>query len=249
MKQCNNCREWIHKNFQYCPMCGEEQSKNSTQSNGSGLLIAIIILLVFVIVGGIGFYMYKGGAFNSFLNNQNDTVEMVADTTDIEFLQDFPPELYLTSATFLNNQTVKLELKIKSNGNVTGSFWKEGKTESRNLKGNGNKNDGVITIKDERNAINLILTPTIDNAGCYDCSWEYKGKSGVTYFYPTDMPKEEVKRKTDAPSSSSRNINITDTAKAPSEITPRDSAKKSITLKASDSESNKIPEQEIKTEL
>ena len=61
------------------------------------------------------------------------------------------------------------------------------------------------------------------------------------------MPKEEVKRKTDAPSSSSRNINITDTAKAPSEITPRDSAK-SITLKAADSESNKIPEQEIKTE-
>ena len=81
-------------------MCGEEQSKNSTQSNGSGLLIAIIILLVFVIVGGLGFYMYKGGAFNSFLNNQNDTVEMVVDTTDIEFLQDFPPELYLTSATF-----------------------------------------------------------------------------------------------------------------------------------------------------
>ena len=59
-------------------MCGEVQSKNSTQSNGSGLLIAIIILLVLAIVGGIGFYMYKGGAFNSFLNNQNDTVEMVA---------------------------------------------------------------------------------------------------------------------------------------------------------------------------
>ena len=243
MKQCNNCREWIRKDFEYCPICGDRQSKNSSQSSESGLLIAIIILLVITIVGGIGFYMYKGGAFNSFFSSQNDTIEMVTDTNDIEILQGLPSELYLTSATFLNNQIVKLELKIKSSGSVTGSFWKEGKTESRNLRGEGNESDGVISIKDDRNAIKLVLTPTIDNVGCYDCTWEYKGKSGVTYFYPTDMPKEEVKRKIEAPTSAPKSVTIKDSTSIKTEVTPSDTTKK-ISIKTPDSENNKTTDSE-----
>ena len=55
--------------------------------------------------------------------------------------------------------------------------------------------DGVITIKNDRAAISLILTPTIENAGSYDCTWEYKGKSGISYFYPSEMPKEKPRKK------------------------------------------------------
>lgn len=194
MKQCRNCQEWIQKDFQYCPVCGENQANRTNKPTNTGVLITIIVLLVFAIVGGIGLYMYKGGAFDIFLENETDSIGMYSDSTLVE-IQDIPSELYLTSATFVNNQTVMLELNISRKGNITGVFKENGVSETRTLKGSINKEDGVITIKNDRAAISLILTPTIENAGSYDCTWEYKGKSGISYFYPSEMPKEKPRQK------------------------------------------------------
>lgn len=217
MKQCRNCQEWIHRDFQYCPVCGENQINNAKQTNSSGVLITIIVLLVLFIVGGIGLYMYKGGAFDAFLGEEIDSTLIYNDSTLIE-IQDIPSELYLTSATFVNNQTVMLDLKISRKGVVSGTFRENGVNDTRTINGNVNKEDGIITIRNDRAAISLILSPNIDNLGSYDCTWEYKGKSGVSYFYPTEKPNEPARKKIEIPSNRNKDVNHTNNAEIDSTI-------------------------------
>lgn len=206
MKQCRNCQEWIHRDFQYCPVCGEKQVNSANQPNNSGVLITIIVLLVIGIISGIALYMYKGGAFDSFLVEEIDSTLIYNDSTSIE-IQDIPSELYLTSATFVNNQTVMLDLKISRKGVVSGTFRENGVNDTRTINGKINKEDGIITIRNDRAAISLILSPNIDNLGSYDCTWEYKGKSGVSYFYPTEKPNEPTRKIIEIPSNRNKDVN------------------------------------------
>ena len=190
MKQCTNCKEWISKEYQYCPVCGENQSTTQdlqSKSNNTSCFLVIIILLVLAIVGGIFFYMYNRGAFNEYFTNESDTT-LISTTTEI-IEQGLPSELHLTTVNFLNNEKATIDLKISSNGNVSGKFHMNG--SDKNLTGSGNKEDGVINVKNTKEAISLTLTPLVDNYGKYDCAWEYKGKAGNAYFYPTENEESD----------------------------------------------------------
>lgn len=235
MKQCNSCQEWIPRKYQFCPECGEKQStsnnEDSNPSDNTGCFISIIILLVIIIVGGISFYMYNRGAFGSFFNDTTtDTVSY--DSIEGEYINGLPSELYLTTATFLNNQSVKVELKINSKGNVEGRFIEKNGASSTRLKGKGNKEDGVITVKNDQAAIELILTPSNAGHGSYECSWKYKGKSGDSYFYPSEKPVERPQKETSSANDQNKKTNdSTTTLKASEKVSIDTVSQKASTKK------------------
>ncbi len=202
MKQCINCKEWIAKEHQFCPVCGESQAsiKDSlSNGNNTSCFMTIIILLVLIIIGGVTYYMYTRGAFGEITDAPEiDTTQVVTDTELVE--HGLPSELHLTSVNFLTNKTATIDLKISTNGNVSGKFSIEGVSGHKSLTGTGNKEDGVIEVNNTKEAISLILTPLVDNYGKYDCNWEYKGKAGSAYFYPEeDKNSNNTERDNDIP--------------------------------------------------
>lgn len=206
MRKCNNCKEWIPREYQFCPVCGATQSKktakaNQSSGNGSGCYIAVIIAIIFAIIGGISYYMYTQGVFGQFGEQEEcDTTQMWSDTITCD--QELPSRLSLTSATFRNNLMVSIDLKITPSGKVTGTFREHDGNRTFNISGDADKSTGEIIVKNAQQDLRMTLTP-LGGAGNYDCHWYYKGKEDYAYFYQTETeqtesPTEKAVEKTDS---------------------------------------------------
>lgn len=221
MKQCNNCKEWIPREYQYCSVCGERQAnrqtknKASSSGKGSGCFIFAIVMILLTIIGGILFYMYYRGVFDEYLTDDCDTIVVWNDSTELD--QELPPHLALTSATFRNNQMVSVELDITASGRVTGTFKEHESNDTYKVTGNADISTGEITVENTRHDLKLTLTP-LGGDGNYDCHWYYKGKEDYAYFYQSEVEAIGPTTSVDAPA-------ITfDTAKVVNNPEPGDSS-------------------------
>ncbi len=218
MRKCNNCKEWIPREYQFCPVCGVNQSKksanaNQSTGNGSGCYIAVIIIIIFAIIGGISYYMYTQGVFGQFGEQEEcDTTQMWSDTIPCD--QELPSRLSLTSSTFSNNIMVSIDLKITPSGKVTGTFREHDGNRSFNISGDADKSTGEIIIKNTQQDLRMTLTP-LGGAGNYDCHWYYKGKEDYAYFYQseaeiTETGKENTEGEKDSAVVETNDVNVED---------------------------------------
>lgn len=219
MRQCNNCKEWIPREYQYCPVCGERQAnrqtknKASSSGKGSGCFIFAIVMILLSIIGGTLFYMYYRGVFDQYLTDDCDTTMVWNDTTVLD--QELPSQLSLTSATFRNNQMVSIELKISSSGEVSGKFMEHESNNSFNITGFADKATGEIKVENTQQDLKLTLTP-LGGDGNYDCHWYYKGTEDYAYFYKPEKEPITESTQIDTPTI------LIDTVKASTLIESRD---------------------------
>lgn len=219
MKKCNNCKEYISREYQYCPVCGEKQPnhshqrKSSSTGKGSGCFIFAIVIILLSIIGGILFYMYYRGVFDQYFTDDCDTTMVWNDTIVLD--QELPSQLSLTSATFRDNQMVSIELKISSSGKVSGKFMEHENNSTYNITGFADKTTGEIKIENTRQDLKLTLTP-LGGDGNYDCHWYYKGKEDYAYFYKTEKEPIAVSTQIDTPTI------LIDTVKASTNFEARD---------------------------
>lgn len=194
MKKCVNCGKSLSNDYEFCPKCGVKQSielveigsddLNEEKSSGTGIgcLVWILFLLILMIVGGIGLYLYNNGFYKLFEENDNNTDSIVAIIDTIVVEKGLPTSLIL-DGSMSSGEVITIDVNISSTGKVEGVYYNRNKKGRFDISGKGDKKTGVIKIEVPGVALNIEMIPMEDNDGSYDGYWEDKTSRGTIYFY------------------------------------------------------------------
>lgn len=194
MKKCVNCGASISNDYEFCPKCGVNQSielveignedKNDEKSSGKGrgCLAWVIFLLILMIFGGIGLYLYNNGYYKLLERTENETDSIVAVVDTVVIEKGLPASLLL-DGSMSSGEIITIDVNISSAGKVEGVYYNRNKQGSFEVKGKGDKISGIIKIEVPDVALNIEMKPSEENDGTYDGYWEDKTSRGTIYFY------------------------------------------------------------------
>ena len=189
-----NCGKSLSNDYEFCPKCGVKQSIelveigsddiNEEKSSGTGIgcLVWILFLLILMIVGGIGLYLYNNGFYKLFEENDNNTDSIVAIIDTIVVEKGLPTSLIL-DGSMSSGEVITIDVNISSTGKVEGVYYNRNKKGRFEVKGKGDKISGIIKIEVPDVDLNIEMKPSEENDGTYDGYWEDKTSRGTIYFY------------------------------------------------------------------
>lgn len=187
MKQCSICNQWIPDDYQQCPACGAAQEGNNQVDKneedpqlgkGTGCFYTIIVLVLILLCGGAGLYLYNSGVFSKTATSEADSLLLVNDSSMMEI--GLPDSLTL-DGTIYGNNIVTVDVKISSSGNIEGDYYEHSNKYDCPLIGQGNYKTGIIILNIKDKDLSLELRPVGD--GNYDAKWSTSTSEGTSYFY------------------------------------------------------------------